>query len=220
MYLLDPDQGNARCERIRDGLRSAVGSAKEEAAKVVRDFPPAGTAIVCGGLLLAGAARRGLVGGVLVATGAAGLVSLVRSAGQPSTRRPASGSTIRIDAPVERVFEFFMNPENFSRVIARVKDIKNVGQGVSHWTLDEEPHSVQWESSLTRVIPNERIEWHSTPGSSVESFGVVSCEPRNEGTLLHVSAVARWPSGAEDELVDDLHHVKDLIEEEIVQPKT
>ena len=222
MYLLDPDQGNERCERLREGFKERLGEAKQNALDAVKDFPPAGKAVVCGALLLGGMARRGLVGGLLVAAGAAGLASLVRGAGGSSSQGARSrrgGSGVMIDAPVEQVFEFFMNPENFARVLDRIKQVKNVGQGVSQWTLDDDTTPVHWESALTRVIPNERIEWHSTPGSSVESFGEISCEPRKGGTLLHLSVVARWPTGDEDELFHDEQSMKSVIEEEIVHAR-
>jgi uncharacterized membrane protein len=218
MYLLDPDQGNERCERFRQSFKRTIDSARRESGDWVRDFPPVGKGVICGGLLLAGVARRGLLGGAMVAGGIAGLVSLVReSSRSPRVSRGRAarhgGKSVRIQAPVERVFEFFMNPENFSRVIDRVAQVKNVGQGISHWTLDDE----QWDAALTRVIPNERIEWHSTPGSPVESFGEVSCEPEDGGTLLHLSVVTRMPSGAEDELFEDLEHARSVIEQEILQ---
>src|SRR5262245_24176515 len=84
MYLLDPDQGNERGERLRQSFKRTVDSARRESNDWVRDFPPVGKGVICGGLLLAGVARRGLLGGAMVAGGIAGLVSLVRE----SSRSP------------------------------------------------------------------------------------------------------------------------------------
>jgi len=224
MYLLDPTRGNARCDRIRESFADALRSAKRDLSSSVRDLPTPAKLLACSALVVVGA-RRGWLGAMVSTAGIAGLAALVRGRGSSASSEPTieqdrvatQDQGVTIDAPVERVFDYFMNPENLTRVMTKVREVKSVGRGLSHWTLESEDGPVTWEVALSRVVPNERIEWRSAHGSAVDGSGHVSFEPEAGRTRLRMKVSARFPNGVEHELAEDPRLVKSVVEEELLQ---
>jgi uncharacterized membrane protein len=44
--------------------------------------------------------------------------------------------TIHVVAPVDRVFHFWANYENFPHVMSRLQDVRKTGEGRSHWRIE------------------------------------------------------------------------------------
>ena len=158
-----------------------------------------------GGLLaLWGAPRRDLAG---LAGTTAGMALLARAWTNTDLRRLVGlgrhaaaielQKTLRIDAPVAELFEFWQNPENYPRVFAHVREVKKVGDNLYHWRVAGPAGShVGWEGTITRMVQNELLEFRSVSGSLVGNAGVVRLDPNYDGsTRLHIRMSYRPPAG-------------------------
>ena len=103
--------------------------------------------------------------------------------------------TLHVDAPVERVFGFWIDYQNFPRFMANVRDVE-VHEDRSRWTVAGPAGvPVHWTSELTRVEENALIEWRSVPGSVVRHEGCVRFQPDGEGTRIKVRLCYMPPAG-------------------------
>lgn len=88
---------------------------------------------------------------------------------------------INIDAPVEEVYRFWENAENFPRFMEHVQEIMVSGDNY-HWTVAGPAGTpVEFDTVITRKEPNRLITWKSRPGETVKSAGVVQFRPNPEG---------------------------------------
>jgi uncharacterized membrane protein len=177
-----------------------------ELPELLQDNWSAGTRIAAGaaGTTMAlSALRGGVVGLVLGATGA---LILLRSTTNKPLRRLAGMSghrgidirkTIHIDAPIEQVFEFFGNYENFPIFMRNIRSVELRGNGQSHWTVaGPAGTTVEWDSVTTQLQPNQHIAWRTVPGSTVQHAGMIHFAPSNGGTRVHIEMSYNPPAGA------------------------
>jgi uncharacterized membrane protein len=186
------------------------------------------------GLVLLGARERGALN---VALGVLGGGLLVRAA---TNREFASlvgvgddcrgvnvQKTINVNAPVARVFEFWRDYQNFPLFMANVREVRPLDEYRSQWTVAGPAGvPIDWISEVTRVVPNERIEWCSAPGSAIRHSGIVRFDPNgNGGTRLDIQlcyvpvagalghAVAKvFGADPKNEMDADLMRMKSMIE--------
>jgi uncharacterized membrane protein/osmotically-inducible protein OsmY len=106
--------------------------------------------------------------------------------------------TINIDAPVERVFEFWKNPHNFPHFMTNVREVRDLGNGRSQWTVAGPAGlPVKWNAVVTDLIPNKIIAWKSETGSAIANAGIVRFDPNNgSGTRVTVRMSYNPPAGA------------------------
>ncbi|WP_426101248.1 SRPBCC family protein [Massilia sp. TSP1-1-2] len=193
------------------------------------------------GSTLAGASVLGLAGLVAprspigMAMGLAGLALLVRATGKRPLLKLAAGAggqnveveqTIRIDAPVEQVFDLFANYENFPRFMSNVIDVQDLGEGRSHWVVKGPAGSqFAWNAVLTEHSRPRRLAWESEPGAEVQQSGAIGFEPIYGGTRVTVRMAYRPPAGAlghalasllgkdpKRQMDEDLTRMKSLVE--------
>jgi len=90
--------------------------------------------------------------------------------------------TININAPVERVYEFFTKCQNFPRFMTNVREVHQTGVGRSQWIVSG-PMGVpiKWTAQVTEEIPNQRIAWETMPGSLIKSSGTIQFRPNDHG---------------------------------------
>jgi len=156
-----------------------------------------------GGALAVGGMRRGDALGAAV--GLTGLALLSRSATNTGLRSLLTGErgidvqkVINIAAPIDDVFAFFTNYENFPRFMSHVREVRDTGGNDSHWVVDGPAGvPVEWDAVLTELVPNEVLSWVSVPGSVVESSGVIRFTQNEDGTT-HVDLKMTYapPAGA------------------------
>jgi uncharacterized membrane protein len=96
--------------------------------------------------------------------------------------------TININAPVERVFEFWTNYQNFPRFMSHVREVRSIGNDRSHWVVDGPGGiPVEWTAEIIKLIPNKLLAWRSINDSSINHTGIIHFEPnRNGGTRIHI----------------------------------
>jgi uncharacterized membrane protein len=105
--------------------------------------------------------------------------------------------TINIDAPIERVFEFWKNPHNFPHFMTNVREVRDLGNGRTQWTVAGPAGlPVKWNAVVTDFIPNKIIAWKSEAGSAIANAGIVRFDPNNGGgTRVTVRMSYNPPAG-------------------------
>jgi uncharacterized membrane protein len=90
--------------------------------------------------------------------------------------------TITIHAPIEDVFNFWARFDNLPRFLSHVRDIKDLGNGRSQWTVaGPAGTSISWNAAITEFLPYQLLAWKTEPGSSVEHTGLVRFTPTESG---------------------------------------
>lgn len=187
-----------------------------------------------GSLVLRGLTRGGLVGLPLAILGLGMLtrgvtnIETQRLIGIKGGRRVIDfEKTFNIDAPVEEVYEFFNNYQNWPRFMSNIREVRELGDGLSHWVASGPAGMpVEWDS-IIKQAPHEMLEWESVPGSMVRNSGKIRFQPNPEGgTRVHIQFSYNPPAGAlghsvatlfganpRREMDQDMLRLKSLIEE-------
>ena len=158
----------------------------------------AGAALMLAAMQSRGGMRSllGLSGSALLARAAAnrGLRSLLGFGDRGITVL----KTIHVAAPVERVFGFWTDYQNFPRFMHNVREVLQVAENRSHWVVAGPAGvPVQWTAEITRVVPGEVIEWCSVSDSDVRHEGSVTFEGNGDsGTRVSVRLSYVPPAGA------------------------
>jgi len=136
-------------------------------------------------LLLIGSRRRGAVGTLASAGGAAlvaaGLAPLARRALFAAGRARATAdvaTSIVIERPVHEAFAFCRDFENFPRLTRALVSVVDHGDGRSHWALrtrDGRLH--EWDAIVTKFVPGQVLGWESLPGGDTSSAGIIRFTP-------------------------------------------
>lgn len=105
--------------------------------------------------------------------------------------------TIRINAPISDLYDFWVNPENYPKVFSHIKGIDRLGENLYRWTVNGPAGvPIHWDGRITRAVPNTMVEWKSLPGSTVGNFGIARFDPHYDAsTRLHVRMFYRPPAG-------------------------
>ena len=184
------------------------------------------------GLILAfwGLTRRGLVGMGMRSLGAGLFVSRLRdTAGQPARSRERRRTvdiqkTLRIEAPVERVYAFWRDYRNFPLFLSGVRRVDDLGRGRSRWVLDGPEGRLEWTAAITVESPDTLLAWRSEPGAILENAGAVRFSREGSGTRLdlrfcynpptHAGTAVAELFGADPraQLNQDLGRLKSLLE--------
>jgi uncharacterized membrane protein len=200
MYLMDPDRGPHRRAELRDTLaeidtnelierarrlepvktvrqlRGGMGPMLEPAGWMSSSRTPRWMALSRG---LGRRRRRSMLEardwamlGGLVGAIAAGLWLARRWSGAGEGIEVVR--TMTVDAPVERVYEFWNDFENFPRFMSHVREVKRTGPDRTHWVVAGPGGApVEWDAIVTKRVPNEEISWRTVEGSLVEHGGTV-----------------------------------------------
>lgn len=184
------------------GLRSLSDPASAAALRVI------------GGVLaLYGLTRRGTLGALLRTLGTGMLVGatgrdVFTGADLPSLDRRRAvdiQKTLHIEAPVHQVYDFWSNYENFPLFMSHVREVEDLGEGRSHWSV-RGPGGVpiEWNAALTQQTPNEVIAWRSEPGSMLENAGIIRFVSTGTGTRVDLRFCYHPPAGGAGQAVAEL----------------
>src|SRR5262249_33742024 len=112
-----------------------------------------------------GGALRGVFGLALL-TRAVSNMGLSDLIGRRDGRLIDLQKTVHINAPVEEVYRFWQNVNNFPRIMSHVYEVEPIGEGRHRWTVAGPAGlPLSWTSATTVNIPNKVIGWRSEPGS-------------------------------------------------------
>jgi uncharacterized membrane protein len=247
VYLLDPERGSQRRERLARRLTPLIAEARrafegnlpasqdvgishygsrtgdvrglEGATLGAGSGLPAGNGAaaawrIAGAVLtVLGLVRRGAVGAMLrtlgtsLVVGSAGRQALAGVGLPAGDRRRAVDiqKTLYIEAPIDQVFAFWSNYENFPLFMSHVREVEDLGNGRSRWSVSG-PGGVpiEWNASLTQQTPNEVIAWRSEGGSMLENAGVIRFTPSGTGTRVDLRFCYHPPAGGAGQAVIEL----------------
>jgi uncharacterized membrane protein len=134
--------------------------------------------------------------------------------------------TIEVDAPVEEVYGYWSNFENFPNFMSNIEEVRMTDRDTSHWQVKGPlGKSVEFDARTTEMNPNRGIGWNTT-GGEVMTSGEVRFEEITPGrTRVDVTmnyadppggavgeAVANILSNPERNLTEDLNNFARLVE--------
>jgi uncharacterized membrane protein len=247
VYLLDPERGETRRQRLRTRLRPFVDEVRgafEARQTGALDFQPqsygsrigdleglsdatlsptrgegasdaGGTTLkIVGGLLtLYGFTRRGKLATMLRTLGTGLLLDSARRGRlelpgvPPVDRRRAVDiqKTLYIDAPIDQVYAFWSNYENFPLFMSHVREVEDLGGRRSRWSVSGPGGlPIEWSAVLTQQVPYEVIAWRSEAGSMLENAGIIRFTPAGTGTRVNLRFCYHPPAGGAGEAVSHL----------------
>jgi uncharacterized membrane protein len=93
-----------------------------------------------------------------------------------------------VNVSPQQCYEFWRNFENLPQFMDYLQSVRNTGGQRSHWVAEVGGKTFEWDAEIESDVPNERITWHSLPGSEVENSGAVEFEraPGGRGTIVRV----------------------------------
>jgi uncharacterized membrane protein len=186
--------------------------------------------LAAGGLVVYGMRRGGLLG---AAAKMAGLGVMARAAsnhtlgslvGLDGRCEVAIQKTVLVQAPVDTVFRFLSNYSNFPRFMSHLEEVRNLGNGRSHW-MAAGPGGVPvaWNARTTKRVENIALAWESEPESQIEHNGKMHFEARGpDRTRISLHMCYKPPAGFLGHTVASMLGVdpKHQIDEDFVRLKS
>ncbi len=136
--------------------------------------------------------------------------------------------SIRIERPVDEVFAFWRQFENFPLFMQHLDEVTRLSATRSRWVARGPAGvRVEWTAEIINEIENELIGWKSLPGSDVAVAGSVQFLPVRglDATVLKVELQYAPPAGKTGALIarlfgedpehtirEDLRRMKQLLE--------
>jgi uncharacterized membrane protein len=113
--------------------------------------------------------------------------------------------SIEVQAPLQDVFTYWSNLENFPQIMSNIEEVRVAGD-TSHWKVKGPlGKTVEFDARTTEMSPERGIAWNSTNDNDVETSGQVRFEEVAEGrTRIDVTMnYADPPGGRVGEVVAD-----------------
>ena len=130
---------------------------------------------------------------------------------------------ININAPIDEVYQFWRNFDNFPLFMNHVKEISS-NNGLSTWKVAGPAGSTtEFQSQIIRDVPNELIEWETLPESQVHHAGFVRFDDNWDGsTRVSVQLSYVPPAGALGHAVAQLFGVdpRQAMHEDLIRLKS
>lgn len=136
-------------------------------------------------------------------------------------------SSVRVNAPVEQVYQMWTDWENFPRFMSNVQQVTRSGD-TTHWKAKVFGTTQEWDARIVEDTPNQQVAWQSTSGST--NNGIVAFVPVDAMTTEVMLAIDYDPpAGPVGDAVDavtstmqknveeDLQNFKQLIEQGVSQ---
>ena len=135
-------------------------------------------------------------------------------------------SSVVVEAPVSRVYEYWRDLENLSNFMSNVEDVRSTGPGITHWVVKGPLGTkVEFDAQTTQDEENRAIGWNSVNGNVQNSGQVRFQELGPERTRVEVTMNYADPPGGKigevgsrilsnpQVMVDqDLYNFKEIIE--------
>jgi uncharacterized membrane protein len=105
--------------------------------------------------------------------------------------------TFTVQAPVEDVFDLWIDCESFPLFMNHLRRVEPLGEGRYHWVARGPAGlSVSWEADITELVPSRRIAWTSLPGAAIPNEGVVQFdEAPDDSTRVTIKLAYNPPGG-------------------------
>jgi uncharacterized membrane protein len=136
--------------------------------------------------------------------------------------------SIQINRSPQEIYAFWRDFQNLPRFMSNLESVQSIGDGRSHWVaIAPAGKRIEWDAEIVGEQENSLITWRSLEGADVENAGSVRFEaaPRGRGTFVKVQIQYRPRGGLlgatvakllgrapEQQVHEDLHHLKQLLE--------
>lgn len=98
--------------------------------------------------------------------------------------------------PVEVVFAFARDFENFPCIIGALRQVRDYGDGRSHWCASTPSGgTLEWDTVTTKYVPNRVIAWESVPNAPMTMRGLLRFVPEESHTCLRLELDYRVRTG-------------------------
>lgn len=102
--------------------------------------------------------------------------------------------TVVVERPINNVFEFCRDFQNFPQVIDVLLSVRDSQDGRSHWAVRSPTgHTIEWDATVTKYVPNTVIAWESVAGSPVHASGLMRFAPLSPSETRVEVALAYRP---------------------------
>jgi uncharacterized membrane protein len=164
-----------------------------------------GTFLTVYGLKRAGVpgSAMGLMGAAMLTRGLTNLEMKRLSGLGAGTRAVDLNRSITIKAPVERVFAFWKDYQNFPRFMSHVREVRQTGDNLSHWVLNGPASSTIQNAGVVR--------FESNPSGSTTVHIRMCYNP--PGGALGAALASLLGSNPKKKMDEDLARMKLMIEE-------
>jgi uncharacterized membrane protein len=177
-------------------------------------------------LLVSGLQRRSLAlllgGGAMLYRGATGFCpvykTLESSGGMDFKTDINLEETITVQKSVEEVYSLWRWVENLPRFMSHLESVTAVTERRSHWVAKiRRPLRLEWDATIVEDQENQRISWHSLPGSRIDHTGSVFFHPVPGRNATEVKVIFSYkpPAGSAGAAIAKLlatlteHHVRE-----------
>jgi len=143
-----------------------------------------------------GRIAAGIAGGALAARAATGKCAMKASVADLRNAKPVrvEKQTV-INAPIEQVYEFWNNVENFPKFMTHLQTVVRMSESRSHWISDGPLGTkVEWDAETVKNVPNDVIAWRSVQGD-VEHTGSVRFKRVGPRTRVKIRIEYTPPAG-------------------------
>jgi len=135
-------------------------------------------------------------------------------------------SSVVVEAPVSRVYDYWRNLENLPNFMSNVEDVRSTGPGMTHWRVKGPLGTkMEFDAQTTQEEENRALGWNSVDGNLQTSGQVRFQELGPERTRVEVTMNYTDPPGGKigevgsrlvsnpQVMVDqDLYNFKEIIE--------
>jgi uncharacterized membrane protein len=199
------------------------GSRREERMDIAQEHWAPATRVLVGlgaaAMTVYGLARRSAatpllaIGGIALLARASTNIGARRLLGWSGRRSIDFIKTLQVGAPVDQVYAFWSNFENFPKFMRNVREVRKNKDDTWHWEVAGPlGATVQWDSVVTASIANQMIAWKTTAGAPVQHAGMVRFQPEDSGTRLQIEMSYNPPGGAMGHVVASLFGADPLSE--------
>lgn len=117
--------------------------------------------------------------------------------------------SINIGCPASEVFAAWSGFERLQRYLTFVESVQRFGDR-SHWRVNIDGRTFEWDAQLTQSIPNESLGWRSLSGP--HHTGRISFAPLGDQTVVHVLMNYEPPLGELGAMLPLEAHLEQWIE--------
>jgi uncharacterized membrane protein len=93
-----------------------------------------------------------------------------------------------VNRPVEEVFRYCADFENFPQLIGTLREVRDAGDGRSHWCATTPGGGeIEWDAVTTKFVTNSVIGWQNTVDAPLSTSGILRFSPEDDRTCVRVA---------------------------------